>query len=514
MEGGAPKESSVLSEVKKQLGLAVPLFVGCFLQKIILNISLMFVGHLGELALASASLATSFATASGIYLLTGMSWSLDTLCGQAFGAEQHRLVGVYKQRAMLVLGLVSIPVAVVWAFAGEILVLFRQDPEIAAGAGSYLRWMVPALFLFGQLQCYVMFLQEQNLVVPVMLSSGATVGVHVAVCWLLVCRFGLGVNGAAMAIVVSYFFNTSCLVLYVTLASSCKKTWTGFSREAFCGIPAFLKLAVPSAMMLCLEGCAFELLMLLSGLLSNPKLETAVLSICFNTYVLAYSVPMGLGFAVSIRVSNELGAGRPQAARLATRVVMLLAFSMSFFVALVLVLSRSRLGYLYTNVAEVALYSSKIMPILASCFFFDSMQCVLSGLHFQYPGYGNIGLQAWLGVVAGKTLVLSSTLLPTTLLVGIPAASIFAYVCHLRGKGLWFGIFCGVAVQMLLLLSITLCTKWNKEASKANDRVFSSISLADTKTSGTQEANGCNSVGNEAQGTIEETNSFVDPSEG
>ncbi|TVU32469.1 hypothetical protein EJB05_24200 [Eragrostis curvula] len=504
MEGGAPEERSVLSEVKKQLRLAVPLVVGCLLQRIILTISLMFVGHLGELALASASLATSFACASGFYLMTGMAWSLDTLCGQAFGAEQHRLVGVYKQRAMLVLALASIPVAVVWAFAGEILVWFRQDPEIAAGAGSYLRWLIPAVFLFGQLQCHVLYLQTQNIVVPVMLSSGVTVGVHVAVCWLLVHRLGLGVNGAALGIVVSYFFNMSCLALYVRLGPSCKKTWTGFSREAFRGIPAFLKLAVPSALMLCLESWAFELLTLLSGLLPNPKLETAVLSICFNTYILVFMVPLGLGFAArqvaakTIRVSNELGAGRPQAACLATRVVVLLAFSMSFFVALVLVLLRNRLGYVYTNVEEVAMYSSKIMPIFAACFFFDSVQCVLSGV---VRGCGRQNTGAFINLAAYY-------------LVGIPAASIFAFVCHLRGKGLWFGIFCGVAVQTLLLLSITLCTNWSKEALKAKDMVFRSTSHIETKTSGTHLANGCSSIGIEAQETIEGTNSSVEHREG
>ncbi|TVU32468.1 hypothetical protein EJB05_24199 [Eragrostis curvula] len=489
MEGEAPEEKSVLSEVKKQLRLAVPLVVGCLLQKIILTISIMFVGHLGELALASASLATSFASSSGFYLMTGMAWSLDTLCGQAFGAEQHRLVGVYKQRAMLVLGLVSIPVAVIWAFAGEILVWFRQDPEIAAGAGSYLRWLIPAVFLFGQLQCHVMFLQAQNTVLPVMLSSGITVGVHVAICGLLVRRLRLGIHGAALGIVFSYFFNMSCLALYVRLAPSCKKTWAGFSREAFRGIPAFLKLAVPSALMVCLECWAFELLMLLSGLLPNPKLEMAVLSICFNTYVLAFMVPMGLGFAASIRVSNELGAGRPQTACLATRVVMLLAFSMGLFVALVMVVSRNRLGYVYTDVEEVVLYSSKIMPILAACFFFDSIQCVLSGV---VRGCGRQNVGAFINLAAYY-------------LVGIPAASIFSFVCHLKGKGLWFGILCGVAVQMLLILFITLRTSWNKQASKAKDRVFRSTSSADMKTFGTQQANGCNSVGNEAQGITEET---------
>jgi len=80
-----------------------------------------------------------------------MACSLDTLCGQAFGARRHHMLGVYKQRAMLVLALVSVPVAAVWAYTGEILAWCGQDPEIAAGAGSYIRWMIPALFVYGAL---------------------------------------------------------------------------------------------------------------------------------------------------------------------------------------------------------------------------------------------------------------------------------------------------------------------------------------------------------------------------
>lgn len=41
-------------------------------------------------------------------------------------------------------------------------------------------------------------------------------------------------------------------------------------------------------------------------------------------------------------------------------------------------------------------------------------------------------------------------------------------------QGLWFGIICGLVVQMMLLLAITMCTNWDKEALKAKDRVFSS----------------------------------------
>ncbi|KAF8670142.1 hypothetical protein HU200_050896 [Digitaria exilis] len=495
-EGGVEDVSSVLIEAKKQLRLAAPLAAGFLLQKIILTISILFVGRLGELPLASASLATSFASVTGFSLLTGMASSLDTLCGQAFGAEQRHLLGVYKQRAMLVLAMVCVPVAVIWAYTGEILVLFSQDREIAAGAGSYIRCMIPALFVFGQLQCHVRFLQPQNVVVPVMASSAATAGLHVAVCWLLVRRLGLGANGAALANAVSNLVNLFVLGLYVRVSPSCKGTWTGFSREAFRGIPGFLRLAVPSAAMVCMEWWSFELLVLLSGLLPNPKLETAVMSICFNTYVFAFMLPQGLGAAVSIRVSNELGAGRPQMAHLATRVVMLLAFSLGVSEGLVMVLARNLLGYAYSNEEEVAVYTAKLMPILAVCTLFDCLQCVLSGV---VRGCGRQKIGAFINLSAFY-------------IVGIPAACIFAFVCHLRGMGLWFGILCGVAVQMLLLLCITLSTNWNKEALKAKDRVFSSTLPVDGMiTSGsTEQTDNVSSVaGKDSQRTLEETKDYT-----
>ncbi|XP_021314903.1 protein DETOXIFICATION 16 isoform X3 [Sorghum bicolor] len=428
-----------------------------------------------------------------------MASSLDTLCGQAFGAGQHHLLGIYKQRAMLVLAAVSVPVSLVWAYTGDILVWFRQDREIAAGAGSYIRCMVPALFLFGQLQCHVRFLQPQNVVVPVMLSSGATVAVHVAVCWLLVRRLGLGADGAALANAVSNLVNLSALALYIRLSPSCKATWLGFSRQAFHGILGFLKLAMPSAAMVCMEWWSFEFLVLLSGLLPNPKLETAVMSICFNTYVFAFMFPMGLGAAASIRVSNELGAGRPPAARLATRVVMLLAFSLGVSEGLVMVLARTLLGYAYTNDKEVVLYTARLMPILAACTLLDCLQCVLSGtITSVVRGCGRQKIGAFINLAAFY-------------IVGIPVAAIFAFVCHLGGMGLWFGILIGVAVQMVLLLCITLYTNWNKEVLKANDRVFSCpLPVDDTITSGcSEQGNGCNFVGNkqdDANGAIERTN--------
>jgi MATE family multidrug resistance protein len=179
-----------------------------------------------------------------------MATCLDTLCGQAFGAKQHHLLGIYKQRAILVLTLVSVGLAVVWWHTGKILLLLGQDPEIAVGAGSYIRWMIPALFVYGPLQCHFRFLQAQNIALPVMLSSGVTAVSHVLVCWLLVYKIGMGYKGAALACAISYLINVSILSVYVRLAPACENTRGGFSKEAFREILRFLRLGVPSASMI------------------------------------------------------------------------------------------------------------------------------------------------------------------------------------------------------------------------------------------------------------------------
>ncbi|XP_057754662.1 protein DETOXIFICATION 17-like [Arachis stenosperma] len=99
----------------------------------------------------------------------------------------------------------------------------------------------------------------------------------------------------------------------------------GFSVEAFHDISSFLKLAIPSAVMICLELWSFELMVLLSGRLPNPKLQTSVLSICVNTALTIWMIPFGLSGAISTRVSNKLGAGNSWSARLAVRVVVVAA---------------------------------------------------------------------------------------------------------------------------------------------------------------------------------------------
>ncbi|KAL1356843.1 hypothetical protein HN51_008826 [Arachis hypogaea] len=453
------EKSEVVEEVKKQLWLSGPLVSVSLLNYCLQVISVMFVGHLGELALSGASMATSFASVTGFSLLVGMASALDTLCGQSYGAKQHRMLGIHMQRAMLILMIVSVPLAVIWINTRSILMFLGQDPEISTEAGSYAQLMVPSLFAYGLLQCLNRFLQTQNIVFPMVFCSGITTLLHVLICWIMVFKSGLGSRGAAIANSISYWINVLLLSLYVKFSPSCARTWSGFSKEAFQNIPSFLRLAIPSAVMVCLEMWSFEMMVLLSGLLPNPQLETSVLSICLNTAAAVWMIPFGLSGAVSTRVSNELGAGNPRTARLAVCVVLVMAIIEGLIVGLVLILIRHVWGYAYSNEGEVVDYVAVMLPILATSNFLDGLQCVLSGTA-RGCGWQKIGAYVNLG---------------SYYLVGIPSAILLAFTFHIGGKGLWLGIICALIVQVLSLLTITIRTDWDQEAKKATDRVFDSI---------------------------------------
>lgn len=464
----------VIREVKRQLWLAGPLMIVTALQYGLQVVTLMFVGHSSELALSGASMAISFVSVSGTSILVGTSMALETFCGQSFGAKQYHMLGIHLQRAMLVQFILCVLLSGIWANVGVILRSFGQDHSISKEAGVFARFLIPGMYGYGLLQCISRFLQTQSIIFPMMLTSAITFVVHVLFCWAMVFKSEFGFRGAALANSVSFWLNALLLASYVKLSSSCSKTWKGFSQEALHDIISYIRLAIPSALMVCLELWSFELVVLLSGFLANPKLETSVLSITFNTSALLYVITYGLGAAASTRISNELGAGHPRAARLAACVVIVIGVALGTVDGLVLIAIRNVWGYAYSNDREVIRYLANMMFILAASHFLDSLLCALTGI-VRGCGLQKIGVYVNLG---------------SYYLVGIPAAVVLAFVFHTRGKGLWLGISSATLVQVMAFLVLVMRTNWDMEATKAAERINRSAIPEETSP-----ASHCNNEG-------------------
>lgn len=200
-------------EAQKQLHLAGPMLCVALLQYLLIVVAIMFVGHLGELELAGASIASSFASVSGTSVVIGMASALDTLCDQAFGAKQYHLLGLYLQRAILVNYLVCIPISLIWWNMDFLLVSLGQNPEIANLAGLCSRNLIPTAFAVATVQPLLKFLQAQSVVRPMALSSAVALLLHIPLCWLLIFHLHIGLRGAAIATSASSWLNVAFLAL-------------------------------------------------------------------------------------------------------------------------------------------------------------------------------------------------------------------------------------------------------------------------------------------------------------
>ncbi|XP_027153580.1 protein DETOXIFICATION 12-like [Coffea eugenioides] len=443
-------------EMKRLCCIAGPMGAVTLCQFLLQVISLMMVGHLGELSLSSSAIAISLCAVTGFSLLSGMASALETLCGQAYGAQQYQKFGTHTYTAIFCLLIVCIPLSIIWMYLGKILALIGQDPLISHEAGIFATWLIPALFGYATLQPLVRYFQMQSLIFPMLISSCITISFHILICWVLVYNSGLENRGAAFAMGISMWLNVIILGLYMCCSSSCEKTRAPISGEVLYGVKEFFRFAIPSAVMLCLEWWSYELLILSSGLLPNPQLETSVLSVCLNTIITLYAIPYGLAAAVSTRVSNELGAGNPEGARVSVIGVLLLAVTEVIIVDAVLFASRHVFGYVFSSDKDVVDYVTTMAPLVCLSILMDSLQGILSAVA-RGCGWQHIGAYVNLA---------------SFYLVGIPSALILGFVVKIRGKGLWIGILSGATVQSLLLFIVTMCTNWEKQAIKARERLF------------------------------------------
>jgi len=154
-----------------------------------------------------------------------MGSAVETLCGQAFGAEKYEMLGVYLQRATVLLTAAGVPLAAAYAFSEPLLLLLGQSPEIAGAAAEFAYGLVPQIFAFAA-NCPVQkFLQAQSIVAPSAYILAASLALHVALSWLATRVMGLGLLGASLTLSLTWWPFVLGQFAYVVWSPRCRATW-------------------------------------------------------------------------------------------------------------------------------------------------------------------------------------------------------------------------------------------------------------------------------------------------
>ncbi|XP_011076129.1 protein DETOXIFICATION 35 isoform X1 [Sesamum indicum] len=418
-----------------------------------ISVATIFVGHIGDVELSAFSIALTVVGTFGFGFMFGMGSALETLCGQAFGAGQVHMLGIYMQRSTIILFVSCIILLPVYIFATPLLKLIGQPDEIAEPAGFYSRLTIPQLFSFAVNFPTQKFLQAQSKVTVIAWIAVIALLLQTLLCWLFVNLFGWGAVGVAVAYDIMNWFIAISQFVYVV--GWCKDGWKGFSWSAFNDIWAFVRLSLASAVMMCLEVWYMMSITILTGNLKDAVTAVGSLSICMNINGWENMVFIGINAAISVRVSNELGLGHARATKYCVYVTVFQSLLIGIVCMIVILATRDYIAVIFTDSEIMRQAVSHLSGLLGITMLLNSVQPVISGVAI---GGG------WQALVAYINLA-------CYYIFGLPLGFLLGYVANFGVVGVWGGMIAGVALQTLLLFLVLYKTNWNKEVEQMTARM-------------------------------------------
>ena len=404
-------QSTRLAEAILLAKSSVPLMLTYVLQYSFNVITVIVAGHLGTAELAAVSLASMTANITGLCVYEGLATSLDTLCSQAYGGANKKMVGLHVQRMVYFLWLVTIPIAAVWICSPYILSAIVPQKGLAVLAGSYLRIFLIGAPGYATFEAWKRFLQAQGMFTPSLIVLLISAPLNVVLNWVFVWvrnpsrhsasfivsvsdqtqKLGFGLRGAAAAASLTNILQPILLLLYIRfIIPSSLECWPGFSRKALKNWGPMIRLAVPGILMIEAEWLAFDILTFSSAFLGEEQL--AAQSVLFNVSVLIYHVPFPASVAASTRLGNLIGSGSLRAARIAVSIYYVIFVGIGLFDLSFLVVMRDVIPKIFSNDNHVRDIVSNVMPLVAAFQLVDSTTALCNGL---LRGLGRQSIGGW-----------------------------------------------------------------------------------------------------------------------
>lgn len=386
------REAKVLGRYSRSLILTY------FLQYSLTVCSVFAIGHLGTIELGAVSLASMTTNITGYAVLQGLATSLDTLCAQAYGSGNKKLVGVQAQRMILFLYVVLVPIGIVWLAGGRILSKIVPDPHTAELAGLYLKVALAGAPGYATFEAMKRYAQAQGLFTANLYVLLVLAPLNAFLHWLFVWHLGLGFVGAPLSVAIVETLMPFSLGLYLYFVAG-RECWGGFSSQALKNWWPMIRLALPGLVMVLAEYLAFEILTFGASWISTSHL--AAQSVCSTVLILLYNIPFPVSVASSTRIANLIGAQLPDAAKTSAKAALVISAGIGIFNALILSTCRAYIPRLFTKDQAVIDIVANLMPLLASFQLFDALatSCngILRGIGRQEVG-GYVSLAAYYGI--------------------------------------------------------------------------------------------------------------------
>ncbi len=447
-------------ETRPLLLLALPICGAQLAQAGMSVADIMMTGRLGATDLAAVSVGSSLWLPLMLFM-TGTLMGLTPVVAQLLGGRRTaKIRPAVHQGLWIALALGVLAAALLWFAVGPILTLMEVPAAVAERSRAYLAAVafgMPGAALFQALRA---FSDGMNHTRPSLWISLVGLAVNVPSNFVLI--YGgeglgdlagdrlpgwlldlpaLGALGCGIATALSLWTMCLAMALYTrrSRAYGEVRLWHSPTPPRRRAIGELLHVGVPIGVAIFVEVTLFTLIALFIA--SLGEVTVAAHQVALNYTSILFMLPLSLSMALTVRVGNVLGQGRPGHARRVAWHGIAVSLAIALLNGLLLHVTAQPVIALYTNDAEVARLALSLV-VLAMCYqVSDSLQVNLAGALRGYKDTRIIMLitlaSYWLiGMAGGHWLGTR----------GVPGLS-----GPLGVQGYWIGLIAGLTAAALML---------------------------------------------------------------
>jgi multidrug resistance protein, MATE family len=427
-----------LKESRATLLLAVPIIIGQVSQMLMGVTDSVMIGRTGTVPLAASSFG------GGVFNIffiigVGLLTPVAVFVSRSKGAGRHDEAGEYLRHGLFLAFAAGAAGIGIIFFLSRHLALFRQRPEVAEAVNPFLMLigvsLLPVLAYLAMRQ----FAESMGRPwMPMLMILGGVV-LNAFLNWVLIYGHlgapALGLTGSGISTLFSRTLGTAVIFLWLRFDPAMRPAWPRrwLAPISWDRMRRMLAVGMPVSGNLLFEGGAFAAATVMMGWLGAAAL--AAHQIAISCAALTFMIPLGLSFAVGIRIGTAVGGGHHSKLRSISAGAMGLSVAQSvFFTVVYLVWGRALASFFIGD--GLVISTATLLLVVAAVFqVFDGAQVVNSA---ALRGLTDVRIPAAITFISYWV-------------VAIP----LGYVLGIRGTlgpaGIWIGLAAGLAGAAIFL---------------------------------------------------------------
>lgn len=365
--------------LKTVVYFSLPYLLSYFLQTLYGLADLFFVGQFNGVDSTTAVSIGSQVMHMLTVMIVGLAMGATVMIGRAVGAgkreEASRTIGNTITLFMIISLVLS---AVLLVMVKPIVAVMSTPDEAIMGTITYLRICfigIPFITAYNIISSIFRGMGDSKS--PMYFIAAACVA-NIALDYIFIGILGLGTAGAALGTTLSQTISVAVSLFVIV------KRKTGISLTLKCLAPhretmeSLLKIGIPVA----LQDGFIQIAFIVITVIANRRglNDAAAVGIVEKIIGILFLVPSSMLSTVSVLSAQNIGAGKPERARLTLRYACIMAVVWGIAVSFVMLLAAEPFIGLFADDAAVILLGAQYMRGYV-------WDCIFAGIHFSFSGY-------------------------------------------------------------------------------------------------------------------------------